>query len=136
MPDEYFSVLGISLRFGGLQVLDDATLHVGRGEIVGIIGPNGAGKTTLFDVISGFHRPEGGRVFLDGRDLIPERPYKRAWLGLGRTFQTARLFQNMTVADIVQTAVETAVVSGGMKPRPKPEPRLNPNRLPENAPVR
>src|ERR1051325_4508073 len=103
----YFSVEEISLRFGGLQVLDGATLHVERGEIVGLIGPNGAGKTTLFDVISGFHRPERGRIHLDGRDLVPERPYRRAWLGVGRTFQTARLFQNMTVHEIVRTACHT-----------------------------
>jgi len=113
--DAYFSVEHISLRFGGLQVLDDATLHVERGEIVGLIGPNGAGKTTLFDVISGFHRPEAGRVLLNGTDLIEERAYKRPWLGLGRTFQTARLFQNMTVTDIVQTACHTRMVGGAVR---------------------
>jgi branched-chain amino acid transport system ATP-binding protein len=111
----YFSVEHISLRFGGLQVLDDASLHVNRGEIVGLIGPNGAGKTTLFDVISGFHKPEGGRVMLSDTDLIEERPYKRPWLGLGRTFQTARLFQNMTVSDIVRTACHTRMAGGAIR---------------------
>jgi len=111
----YFSVEHVSLRFGGLQVLDEATLNVQRGEIVGLIGPNGAGKTTLFDVISGFHRPDGGRVVLNGVDLVDERAYKRAWLGLGRTFQPARLFQNMTVRDIVQTACHTRMVGGAVR---------------------
>jgi ABC-type branched-subunit amino acid transport system ATPase component len=100
----YFGVVGISLRFGGLQVLDDVNFHVDRGEIVGLIGPNGAGKTTLFDVISGFHAPNAGHIRFNGVDLTEERPYRRAWLGLGRTFQTARLFQNETVLDSVKTA--------------------------------
>jgi branched-chain amino acid transport system ATP-binding protein len=111
----YFSVEHVSLRFGGLQVLDEATLNVERGEIVGLIGPNGAGKTTLFDVISGFHRPDGGRVILNGIDLVDERAYKRAWLGLGRTFQTARLYQNMSVRDIVQTACHTRMAGGAVR---------------------
>jgi ABC-type branched-subunit amino acid transport system ATPase component len=80
----YFAVDGVSLRFGGLQVLDDVNFGVGKGEIVGLIGPNGAGKTTLFDVISGFHSPNSGHVWLRGTDLMSERPYRRAWLGLDR----------------------------------------------------
>jgi ABC-type branched-subunit amino acid transport system ATPase component len=107
----YFQVAGISLRFGGLQVLDDVNFHVERGEIVGLIGPNGAGKTTLFDVISGFHRPASGHIFFNGVDLVDERPYKRAWLGMGRTFQTARLFQNETVLDAVKTACHKRIES-------------------------
>jgi ABC-type branched-subunit amino acid transport system ATPase component len=113
--DAYFAVQHVSLRFGGLQVLDDVSLDVHRGEIVGLIGPNGAGKTTLFDVISGFHRPERGRIYFEGVNLIPERPYRRAWMGLGRTFQTARLYQNVTVLDIVRTACHTRMHGGSVR---------------------
>jgi ABC-type branched-subunit amino acid transport system ATPase component len=111
----YFAVDAISLRFGGLQVLDDVSFGVNQGEIVGLIGPNGAGKTTLFDVISGFHHPAAGHVWLRGTDLVNERPYRRAWLGLGRTFQTARLFQNETVFDIVRTACHHRMSGGAVR---------------------
>jgi ABC-type branched-subunit amino acid transport system ATPase component len=111
----WFHIEEISLRFGGLQVLDAVSLHVARGEIVGLIGPNGAGKTTLFDVVSGFHTPASGHVWLDGRDLVEERPYRRAWLGLGRTFQTARLFQNESVLDIVKTACHQTMQGGAVR---------------------
>src|SRR3954470_1003504 len=104
MRDRYFAVQEISLNFGGLQVLDDVSFHVDRGEIVGLIGPNGAGKTTLFDVISGFHRPSAGHIWMQGTDLADARPHRRARLGLDRTFQTARLSQNETVFDAVRTA--------------------------------
>jgi ABC-type branched-subunit amino acid transport system ATPase component len=114
-PDgHYFEVQSISLRFGGLQVLDDVNFHVGKGEIVGLIGPNGAGKTTLFDVISGFHRPHAGHIRFKGVDLVDERPFRRAWLGMGRTFQTARLFQNETVIDTVKTACHRRMAGGAV----------------------
>ena len=111
----YFQIAGISLRFGGLQVLDDVHFHVDKGEIVGLIGPNGAGKTTLFDVISGFHQPHGGHIYFEDVDLVDERPYRRAWLGLGRTFQTARLFQNETVLDTVKTACHRRMEGGAVR---------------------
>ncbi|MDQ1444558.1 MAG: hypothetical protein QOI20_1022 [Acidimicrobiaceae bacterium] len=111
----YFEVAAVSLRFGGLQVLDDVHFHVQKGEIVGLIGPNGAGKTTLFDVISGFHQPNAGHIYFKGVDLVDERPYRRAWLGLGRTFQTARLFQNETVLDAVKTACHRRISGGAVK---------------------
>ena len=114
MTRAYFHIDSISLRFGGLQVLDDVSFGVERGEIVGLIGPNGAGKTTLFDVVSGFHSPAAGHVWLNDADLIGERPFRRAWLGLGRTFQTARLFQNETVHDIVRTACHRRMQGGAV----------------------
>jgi ABC-type branched-subunit amino acid transport system ATPase component len=114
-PRPYFAVAEISLRFGGLQVLDDVSFHVNKGEIVGLIGPNGAGKTTLFDVISGFHQPHRGHIWFEDVDLADERPYRRAWLGLGRTFQTARLFQNETVLDSVKTACHRRMEGGAVK---------------------
>ena len=114
MRERYFAVEEISLRFGGLQVLDGVSFHVDKGEIVGLIGPNGAGKTTLFDVVSGFHRPASGHIWFKGVDLVEERPYRRAWLGLGRTFQTARLFQNETVLDTVKTACHRRMTGGAV----------------------
>ena len=111
----YFEISGVSLRFGGLQVLDDVSLVVNRGEIVGLIGPNGAGKTTLFDVVSGFHRPAAGHIWFNDVDLVDERPYRRAWLGLARTFQTARLFQNETVLDTVKTACHRRLDHGAVR---------------------
>jgi ABC-type branched-subunit amino acid transport system ATPase component len=111
----YFDIDSISLRFGGLQVLDDVSFGVDQGEIVGLIGPNGAGKTTLFDVVSGFHQPAAGHVWFRGTDIISERPYRRAWLGLGRTFQTARLFQNETVIDVVKTACHQRMQGGAVR---------------------
>ncbi|HYX11993.1 MAG TPA: ABC transporter ATP-binding protein [Candidatus Acidoferrum sp.] len=111
----YFAIDGISLRFGGLQVLDDVSFSVERGEIVGLIGPNGAGKTTLFDVVSGFHKPRQGHIWFAGRDLVDEAAYRRAWLGLGRTFQTARLFPNETVIDIVKTACHRRMAGGAVR---------------------
>ena len=111
----YFQVQEISLRFGGLQVLNEVSFHVDRGEIVGLIGPNGAGKTTLFDVISGFHKPHGGHVRFNGVDLVEQRPFRRAWLGLGRTFQTARLFQNESVLDVIKTACHCKLRGGAVR---------------------
>jgi ABC-type branched-subunit amino acid transport system ATPase component len=115
MRDSYFAVEEISLRFGGLQVLDGVSFHVTKGEIVGLIGPNGAGKTTLFDVISGFHRPARGHLWFQGVDLVEQKPFQRAWLGLGRTFQTARLFQNETVLDVVKTACHRRIPTGAVR---------------------
>jgi branched-chain amino acid transport system ATP-binding protein len=115
MDRPYFSVEDISLRFGGLRVLDDVSLHVDQGEIVGLIGPNGAGKTTLFDVISGFHTPARGRIWFKDVDLVEQKPFRRAWVGLGRTFQTARLFQNETVHDVVKTACHRHMEGGAVR---------------------
>jgi len=102
--EAFFRVEDVRLAFGGLRVLQGVNLEVRQGEIVGLIGPNGAGKTTLFDVISGFRPSATGKVMFKGLDLLERKPYERAWLGLGRTFQTARLFQNITVYDCVRTA--------------------------------
>ena len=86
-------------RFRGLTALDDVSLTVHSGEILGIVGPNGSGKTTLFNVISGFYRPHGGTIRLSGRALSGARPSQVSRLGVARTFQHLRLFGNLTVAD-------------------------------------
>ena len=82
------------------------SLHADHGEIVGIIGPNGAGKTTLFDVVSGFLRPDAGRVELAGVDITDRTASARARLGLGRSFQDSRLFSGLTVRDAMAVSLE------------------------------
>ena len=99
-------VRGISLSFGGNAALNDVSLHAEHGEIVGIIGPNGAGKTTLFDVVSGFLRPDSGRVNLAGADITDRTASARARLGLGRSFQDSRLFSGLTVRDALAVSLE------------------------------
>jgi branched-chain amino acid transport system permease protein len=86
-------------RFRGVLALDDVSLTVRAGEILGIVGPNGSGKTTLFNVISGFYRPHGGSIALSGRLISGTRPSQVSRLGVARTFQHLRLFGNLTVAD-------------------------------------
>src|SRR5262249_18771127 len=89
-----------------IAALHDVSLRAERGEIVGIIGPNGAGKTTLFDVVSGFLRPDGGSVHLDGVDITERSAAARARLGLGRSFQDSRLFWALTVRDALAVSLE------------------------------
>ncbi len=96
----------ISVSYGGVHALSAVSLRVGVDEIVGVMGPNGAGKTTLFDVLSGHQRPEAGAVFLDGRDISGAPPQRRARRGLGRSFQQARLFEDMRLVDAVNLALE------------------------------
>jgi ABC-type branched-subunit amino acid transport system ATPase component/ABC-type branched-subunit amino acid transport system permease subunit len=96
----------VSVRFGGLRALDGVSIRADDGEIVGLMGPNGAGKTTLFDVLSGNLRSSGGRVLLAGRDVTALPPNRRAKLGVGRTYQQARLFGDLTVLESVTIALE------------------------------
>jgi branched-chain amino acid transport system ATP-binding protein len=101
--------VGLTKRFGGVIANDDITFTLREHEILGIIGPNGAGKTTLFDIVSGFTPPDGGRVLLHDLDITTSSPDVRARLGLGRSFQDARLFPGLTVADTVALALELHV---------------------------
>jgi branched-chain amino acid transport system ATP-binding protein len=97
---------GLSVSFGGVRAVDDVDVVVPDGSIVGIIGSNGAGKTTLFDLCSGFVTADSGRVLLDGAEVTGVSAAARASRGLGRTFQDARLFPSMTVAEVLATALE------------------------------
>ena len=96
----------IAVRFGGNDVLAGVSLEAARGEIVGVLGPNGAGKTTFFDILSGFLEPAAGQVLLKGVDVTGLRPEARAELGLGRTFQQARLFPDMALIDALKVSLE------------------------------
>ena len=91
----------VRLRFGGIVALDDVSLDVEDGQIVGLIGPNGAGKTTLFNVITRVYRPDSGRVDFDGRNVLRVRPHRVVNLGIARTFQNVALFPHMTVLENV-----------------------------------
>jgi branched-chain amino acid transport system ATP-binding protein len=95
---------GVSLSFGGLKVVDRLDLHVNEGEIVSVIGPNGAGKTTLFNLITGIYRPDEGEIALDGQSIVGLQPHVISQRGVSRTFQTLRLFLNMSVKENVMAA--------------------------------
>ena len=99
-------VAGLTKRFGGITAVDDVTFDLRRGEILGLIGPNGAGKTTIFDLLSGLLSADGGRIRLAGRDITGWRPDRRAALGLGRSFQDARIFPSLTVAENIAIGLE------------------------------
>ena len=96
-------VHGLSKSFGGVQALTDVSFAVAAGEIVGLIGPNGAGKTTCFNLINGLLPPSAGEIRLGGKDMGGMPPYRRARLGLARTFQNIQLFGGMTVLENVLT---------------------------------
>jgi branched-chain amino acid transport system ATP-binding protein len=95
---------GVSKSFGGLQVIDALDLRIDEGEVVSVIGPNGAGKTTLFNLVTGIYPPDRGDILFGGRNIVGLEPHKIAQLGIARTFQTLRLFLNMTVKENVQAA--------------------------------
>ena len=95
---------GVSKAFGGLQVVNDLDLQVGEGEIVSVIGPNGAGKTTIFNLITGIFRPDSGTIVFEGSVVSGLPPHTITTRGIARTFQTLRLFLNMTVLENVMVS--------------------------------
>jgi len=104
----------VSIRFGGLQALQDVSLRVGEFEIVGLIGPNGAGKTTIFNCITGFYRPQSGRVDFKHYDVSGLPPHSRSALGMGRTFQNVGLVKTATVLENMLTAQHSNVPYGAV----------------------
>jgi branched-chain amino acid transport system ATP-binding protein len=96
----------VTVRFGGLTALDEVSLEVAHGEVVGVIGPNGAGKTTLFNVVCGFVRPDEGDVTWGGRSLAAVRPHQLAGLGIARTLQGVGLFAGLTALENVMAGAE------------------------------
>jgi branched-chain amino acid transport system ATP-binding protein len=114
---------GLTVRYGGVQALTDVDLEVPAGSLVGLIGPNGAGKTTFIDAVGGF-APAGGRVLLDGVDVSSLAPHRRARRGLGRTWQAADLFDDLSVRENLRVAAlqpsfrETARALVGGRERP------------------
>jgi ABC-type branched-subunit amino acid transport system ATPase component len=95
---------GVSMAFGGLQVISHLDFHVEENEIVSVIGPNGAGKTTLFNLITGVYEPDQGDILFEGSSIVGLPPHKINQRGIARTFQNLRLFLNMTVKENVMAA--------------------------------
>jgi branched-chain amino acid transport system ATP-binding protein len=95
------SVRNVSRRFGGIVAIDDVSLEVEPGQVVGLIGPNGAGKTTLFNLITRLYRPDSGALDFDGKTLLRTPAYRIVRRGIARTFQNVELFRTMTVLDNV-----------------------------------
>jgi branched-chain amino acid transport system ATP-binding protein len=110
--DPLLEVHGVSKTFGGIAAVSGVTLSVQKGESVGLVGPNGAGKTTLFNCVGGQLRPEQGRVELEGVDILDIPTYKRARLGIGRTYQRIEVFPDMTVWDHLMVAVRARWCTG------------------------
>ena len=105
----------LSLSFGGLRALSELDLHVAEGEVVSVIGPNGAGKTTLFNLITGIYRPDDGDILLDERSIVGLEPHQINRLGVARTFQTLRLFLNMSVRENVMAAAYGGTTAGPLR---------------------
>src|SRR5213592_2388312 len=95
------SVERVTRRFGGIVAVDDVSLDVGEGEIVGLIGPNGAGKTTVFNLITRLYRPDSGEIAFDGRSILRAPAHGIVRRGIARTFQNVELFGSMTVLEHV-----------------------------------
>ena len=102
----------ISLRFGGIEALSDVSFAAQPGEILAIIGPNGAGKTSTINSINGFYRPQEGLIRFEGQDISQMPPYRRAMLGISRTFQNIALYTHMTTLDNLMAARHIHMKSG------------------------
>jgi len=103
MSNPILETKGLAKAFGGLTAVDKVNLSVDAGKITSVIGPNGAGKTTLFNLIAGVYMPSSGGILFEGKPLANTPPYKRAALGIARTFQNVLLFDNMTALENVMT---------------------------------
>ncbi len=104
---------GLVKTYKGRRVVNDVSVHVEQGEIVGLLGPNGAGKTTTFYMITGLIRPDGGQIVLDGRDITAEPMYRRARMGIGYLAQEPSVFRKLTVEENVRAILETLPLSEG-----------------------
>jgi branched-chain amino acid transport system ATP-binding protein len=98
-------VENLTKRFGGLTAVDNLSFSVGQGEVLGIVGPNGSGKTTTFNLITGFVKPDSGRVLLNGQDITRLTPHRIVHEGIARTFQLVRVFRHLTVAENIRVPV-------------------------------
>ncbi len=102
-------VRNLGIDFGGLKAVDNFTLTIGKTEIAGLIGPNGAGKTTVFNLLTNVYRPTRGAILLDGESTAGKEPYEINKMGIARTFQNIRLFNEMSVIDNVKVGLGGSV---------------------------
>ncbi len=98
------SIEGLTKYFGGLGAVKGFDLSIGKGDLAGLIGPNGAGKTTVFNMITGIYVPTSGEICFNGSSVVGREPFEITRMGIARTFQNIRLFQNLTVLDNVRIA--------------------------------
>lgn len=106
------SINNLTKKFGGLMAVNDVSFDVDQGKIVGLIGPNGAGKTTVFNLITGNYIPDQGEIVFDGHNLVGQKTHKIVSLGIARTFQTIRLFKNLSVLENVLAGCHCRMRSG------------------------
>jgi len=106
MSEPVLSTRDIVVRFGVLQAVSHASIDVVPGRVTGLIGPNGAGKTTCFNVITGLQEPTSGKVLFEGRDITNKNPFKRARLGIARTFQKLEVFGSLSARENIMVAAE------------------------------
>lgn len=109
---ELLKVNDISMVFGGLRAVSNVTMHIDKGELVGLIGPNGAGKTTAFNMITGVYTPTEGEIYFDGEKSSGKQSYQVTQMGMARTFQNIRLFSELSVIDNVKIAYNMHVTYG------------------------
>jgi branched-chain amino acid transport system ATP-binding protein len=102
------SIRNVTRRFGGIVAIDEVSLDVESGQVVGLIGPNGAGKTTLFNVITRLYKPDSGQLEFDGKSLLRTPPHRVVRRGIARTFQNVELFKTMSVLDNVLVGAHTS----------------------------
>lgn len=106
------TITSVTKRFGGLTAVDNVTFHVPEGEIIGLIGPNGAGKTTVFNLITGIYQPDAGDILFNDISVLKKYTHDIVSLGIARTFQTIRLFQNLSVLENVLSGCHCRMKSG------------------------
>lgn len=106
------SLQNLLKTFGGLVAVHDVSFEVKSGSIVGLIGPNGAGKTTIFNIITGNYHPDSGHVIFDGKDITAKAPHEIVSMGIARTFQNIRLFQDMSALENVLAGCHCLMKSG------------------------
>ncbi|WP_284037948.1 ABC transporter ATP-binding protein [Neobacillus sp. 114] len=97
---------GVNKSFGGIQAIRDLTFEIKSNQITALIGPNGAGKTTIFNLISGFLKPDSGKIYQDNIDITKLQAYQMGNIGVGRTFQDLRIFEDLTVLDNVMVGFQ------------------------------
>jgi ABC-type branched-subunit amino acid transport system ATPase component len=115
MAEKLLELRGVTMDFGGLRVVSELDMHVDEGEIVSVIGPNGAGKTTLFNLVTGIYEPNDGDILFAGESITGLDPHKITRKGIARTFQTLRLFLNMSVRENVMAAAYGHTKSGPLR---------------------